>query len=68
MITQYFVPQLRSINIVETLVLAGHSNMPYRVDTINLLKESFDKRLISRNGSVNWLPRSCNLTPLNCFL
>ena len=24
----------------------------------------FDGRLISRNGDVNWTPRSCDLTPL----
>ncbi|GFX37496.1 DUF4817 domain-containing protein [Trichonephila clavipes] len=36
--------------------------------TINLLKETFDDRLISRFGPVNWPPRSCDLTPLEYFL
>ncbi|GFX13155.1 uncharacterized protein TNCV_2989191 [Trichonephila clavipes] len=36
--------------------------------TINLLKDTFGDRLISRFGSVNWPPRSCDLTPLDYFL
>ncbi|GFV72972.1 transposable element Tc3 transposase [Trichonephila clavipes] len=36
--------------------------------TIDLLKDTFDDRLISRFGSVNWPPRSCDLTPLDYFL
>ena len=36
--------------------------------TIDLLKETFDERIISRNGPVNWPPRSCDLTPLDYFL
>ncbi|GFV71657.1 uncharacterized protein TNCV_3534471 [Trichonephila clavipes] len=36
--------------------------------TINLLKDTFGDRLISRFGPVNWPPRSCDLTPLDYFL
>ncbi|GFW86348.1 putative LOC100569746 [Trichonephila clavipes] len=36
--------------------------------TIGLLKDTFGDRLISRFGSVNWPPRSCDLTPLDYFL
>ncbi|GFV14581.1 uncharacterized protein TNCV_3999321 [Trichonephila clavipes] len=36
--------------------------------TIDLLKDTLGDRLISRFGSVNWPPRSCDLTPLDCFL
>ncbi|GFV69763.1 DUF4817 domain-containing protein [Trichonephila clavipes] len=35
---------------------------------INLLKDTFGDRLISRFGPVNWPPRSCDLTPLDYFL
>ncbi|GFU22290.1 uncharacterized protein TNCV_4856311 [Trichonephila clavipes] len=38
------------------------------VPTIDLLKDTFGDRLISRFGPVNWPPRSCNLTPLDYFL
>ena len=36
--------------------------------TISLLKGIFNERVISRNGPVEWPPRSCDLTPLNLFL
>ncbi|GFT62283.1 DUF4817 domain-containing protein [Trichonephila clavipes] len=36
--------------------------------TIDLLKDMFGNRLISRFGPVNWPPRSCDLTPLDYFL
>ncbi|GFW14064.1 putative transposable element [Trichonephila clavipes] len=35
---------------------------------IDLLKDTFVDRLISRFGPVNWPPRSCDLTPLDYFL
>ncbi|GFU70767.1 transposable element Tc3 transposase [Trichonephila clavipes] len=36
--------------------------------TIDLLKDAFGDRLISRFGPVNWPPRPCDLTPLDYFL
>ncbi|GFW30704.1 gag-Pol polyprotein [Trichonephila clavipes] len=36
--------------------------------TIDLLKDTFGDRLISRFGPVNWPPRSCDLTRLDYFL
>ncbi|GFT82712.1 uncharacterized protein TNCV_1784561 [Trichonephila clavipes] len=36
--------------------------------TIDLLKDTFGDRLISRFGPVNWPPRFCDLTPLDYFL
>ncbi|GFW30039.1 uncharacterized protein TNCV_1593571 [Trichonephila clavipes] len=36
--------------------------------TIDLLKDTFGDRLISRFGPVNWPPRCCDLTPLDYFL
>ncbi|GFX67681.1 putative DD41D transposase [Trichonephila clavipes] len=35
---------------------------------IDLLKDTFGDRIISRFGPVNWPPRSCDLTPLDYFL
>ena len=36
--------------------------------TIGLLKSKSGDKLISRNGPVNWPPRSCDLAPLDYFL
>ncbi|GFW62831.1 hypothetical protein TNCV_4451801 [Trichonephila clavipes] len=38
------------------------------VATLDLSKDTFGDRLISRFGPVNWPPRSCDLTPLDYFL
>ncbi|GFV71521.1 putative transposable element [Trichonephila clavipes] len=55
----------------------GHNELWFQQDgatyhtacaTIDLLKELFGDRLISRFGPVNWPPRSCDLTPLDYFL
>lgn len=37
-------------------------------ETLDLLRERFQNRIISRRGDVNWPPRSCDLTPLDFFL
>ncbi|GFX18616.1 hypothetical protein TNCV_3310771 [Trichonephila clavipes] len=44
------------------------SNVILSRATIDLLKDTFGDRLISRFGPVNWSPRSCDLTPLDYFL
>ena len=36
--------------------------------TIGLLRCEFGEDFISRLGTVNWPPRSCDLTPLDNFL
>ncbi|GFU50756.1 putative DD41D transposase [Trichonephila clavipes] len=55
----------------------GHNELWFQQDgatfhtaraTIDLLKDTFGNRLISRFGPVNWPPRSCDLTPLDYCL
>ncbi|GFU89830.1 transposase [Trichonephila clavipes] len=55
----------------------GHNELWFQQDgatchtarpTIELLKDTFGDRLISRFGPVNWPPTSCDLTPLDYFL
>ncbi|GFW92431.1 DUF4817 domain-containing protein [Trichonephila clavipes] len=55
----------------------GHNELWFQPDhatchtaraTIDLLKDTFGDRLISRFGHVNWPTRSCDLTPLDYFL
>ena len=36
--------------------------------TMDLLRGVFGEHFILRSGSVNWPPKSCNLTPLDYFL
>ncbi|KAL1488779.1 hypothetical protein ABEB36_000345 [Hypothenemus hampei] len=37
-------------------------------ETLNLLQEFYDDRIISRNSNIPWPPRSCDLTPCDFFL
>ena len=50
------------------LVQRGGATCHTGNDTIASLRKTFDENIISRNGSVNWPPRSCDLTPLDYFL
>ena len=53
MITNFFVPQLEGINLADMWFQQDGATCLTARDTINLLKETFDERLISRNGPVN---------------
>ncbi|GFT81134.1 putative transposable element [Trichonephila clavipes] len=46
----------------------GHNVKINARATIDLLKDTFGDRLISRFGPANWPPRSCDLTLLDYFL
>ena len=35
---------------------------------LDVLRPVFEDRIISRRADVFWLPRSCDLTPLNYYL
>ncbi|GFU44753.1 DUF4817 domain-containing protein [Trichonephila clavipes] len=68
MITNFFIPELNNHDVQELWFqqdgAIGHTARA----TIDLLKDTFGNRLISRFGPVNWPPRSCDLTPLDYFL
>ncbi|KAK9891522.1 hypothetical protein WA026_014759 [Henosepilachna vigintioctopunctata] len=64
----FFSSQLAELNLVD---MWFHQNGPTchtARETMDMLKDKFGEQLISRNGSVNWPPRSCDLTPLDYFL
>ncbi|GFX38541.1 DUF4817 domain-containing protein [Trichonephila clavipes] len=57
-----------NLTVNEAVVPTRRRNMHTARATIDLLKDTFGDRLISRFGPVNWPPRSCDLTPLDYFL
>ncbi|GFW10724.1 putative LOC100569746 [Trichonephila clavipes] len=67
-ITNFFIPELNNHDIQEQWF--QQDGVTFHTDraTIDLLKDTFGDRLISRFGSVNWPPRSWDLTPLDYFL
>ncbi|GFW53580.1 transposable element Tcb1 transposase [Trichonephila clavipes] len=68
MITNFFIPELNNHDVQELWLQQDGATCHTARATIDLLKDTFGDRLISHFGPVNWPPRSCDLTPLDCFL
>ncbi|GFU53666.1 uncharacterized protein TNCV_1470701 [Trichonephila clavipes] len=68
MITNFFIPELNNHDVQELWFQQHGATCDTARAIINLLKDTFGDRLISRFGPVNWPPRSCDLTPLDYFL
>ncbi|GFX02701.1 putative DD41D transposase [Trichonephila clavipes] len=68
MITNFFIPELNNHDAQELWFLQDGATCHTARATIDLLKDTFGDRLISRFGPVNWPLRSCDLTPLDYFL
>ncbi|GFX84863.1 uncharacterized protein TNCV_4996951 [Trichonephila clavipes] len=68
MITNFFIPELNNHDVQELWFQQDGATCHTARATIDVLKDTFGDRLISRFGPVNWPPRSCDLTPLDYFL
>ncbi|GFX18117.1 uncharacterized protein TNCV_1577961 [Trichonephila clavipes] len=66
-ITNFFIPELNNQDVQELWFQQDGATCHTARATIDLLKDTFGDRLISRFGPVNWPPRSCDLTPLDFF-
>ncbi|GFX13242.1 putative transposase [Trichonephila clavipes] len=67
-ITNFFIPDLNNHDVQELWFQQDGATCHTAFATIDLLKDTFGDHLISCFGSVNWPPRSCDLTPLDYFL
>ncbi|GFU36794.1 putative LOC100569746 [Trichonephila clavipes] len=65
---ELFIPELNNHDVQELWFQQDGATCHTARATIDLLKDTFGDRLISRLGPVNWPPRSCDLTPLDYFL
>ncbi|GFU21527.1 uncharacterized protein TNCV_3827341 [Trichonephila clavipes] len=68
MITNFFIPESNNHDVQELWFQQDGATCHTARATIDLLKDTFGDRLISRFGPVNCPPRSCDLTPLDYFL
>ncbi|GFX51337.1 transposable element Tc3 transposase [Trichonephila clavipes] len=68
MITNFFIPELNNHDVQELWFQQDGATCHTACATIDLLKDTFGDRLISRFGPVNWPPRSCDLTLLDYIL
>ncbi|GFV44985.1 transposable element Tc3 transposase [Trichonephila clavipes] len=65
MITNFFIPELNNHDVQELWFHQDGATYHTARATIDLLKDTFGDRIISRFGLVNWPPRSCDLKPLD---
>ncbi|GFW10828.1 uncharacterized protein TNCV_4919471 [Trichonephila clavipes] len=68
MVTIFFILQLNNHDVRELWFQQDGATCHTARATIDLLKDMFGDRLISRFECVDWPPRSCDLTPLDYFL
>jgi len=73
MLQDYFYPRFLEIENHEEYVFQQDGATPHYKNTVrNWLDETFGNRWIGRGtrleGSINWPPRSCDLTPLDFWL
>ncbi|GFV90105.1 putative transposable element [Trichonephila clavipes] len=68
MMNNFFISKLNNHDVQELGFQQDGATCHTSRATIDLLKDTFGDRLISRFGPVNWPPRSCDLTPLDYFL
>jgi Helix-turn-helix domain (DUF4817) len=68
MVTDFFWAEIDGMDLEDMWFQQDGATCHTARATIDLLKEKFDERVISRNGPVNWPARSCDLTPLDFFL
>ena len=67
MLEDYLWPELDELDITDMWFQQDCATSHTARVTIDLSKGKFGERVISRNGPVEWSPRSCDLTPLDFF-
>lgn len=68
MITNFLWQELVDMDLTDIWFQQDGATSHTARATVDLLHTRFPGRVISRNGDVNWPPRSCDLTPLDFFL
>ncbi|GFX87918.1 uncharacterized protein TNCV_4373831 [Trichonephila clavipes] len=67
MITNFFIPELNNHDVQELWFQQDGATCHTARATIDLLKDTFRDRLISRFGPVNWPSRSCEFNTARLF-
>ncbi|GFS89329.1 transposase [Trichonephila clavipes] len=67
LITNVFIPELNNQDVQELWFQQDGATCHTARATIDLLKNTFGDRLISRFGPVNWPPRSCDFNTARLF-
>ncbi|CAI6353063.1 unnamed protein product [Macrosiphum euphorbiae] len=67
MLQNFFIPQIAQYGVTGFFQQDGVTSHTARV-SMNILKDLFPNRIISRNGNIPWPPRSPDLTACDFFL
>ena len=67
-VNEFLLPKIQNIGVADLWFQQDSAKYHTADKTIDLLKENFHEQIISRNGPMNWPPRSCDLRPLGYFL
>ena len=68
MITDFVLPEIIARDVGDIWFQQDGATAHTARETIALLRNHFGEQIISHFGPVNWLPRSCDITPLDYFL
>lgn len=68
MLSDWFFPEIENQVIDDVFFQQDGATCHTSHATVNLVRTTFEDRVISKNGDVPWPPRSCDLTPLDYFL
>lgn len=68
MLNGFFFPAVDQNNLQDLWFQQDGATCHTATVTMDLLKRKFGDKIISRNGPVNYPPRSCDLTPCDSFL
>lgn len=67
MITDYLMPEIEARDLGDIWYQQDGATSHTSHESMDLLREHFGEQIISRNGPVDWPPRSCDITPLDFF-
>lgn len=68
MLTDWFFGQMEEYDLDDIWFQQDGATCHTAHATVDVLRPIFENRIISKNGDVNWPPRSCDLTPLDYYL
>ena len=68
MINEFLWAELEDMDVHDVYFQQDGATCHTSGETIDLLREKFRVRVISRNSDYNWPPRSCNVTHLDFFI
>ncbi|CAD7015056.1 unnamed protein product [Ceratitis capitata] len=64
----FFLPKRQELDLYDIWFQQDSAACHKARVTVDLLLNEFDEHFILRSGTVDWPPRSCDLTPLDYFL